>query len=135
MTFSPAAFYTIADELRHKAAADGPHLRTLISRAYYGALIEARDAKGLSTKGHGGHDRVIQAYMGSSSDKVVADKLQDLRKLREKADYQPTAALTRDDGLKALSACKRVLSILNKLPKPPAPPSEPPSDPQPLIVV
>lgn len=125
MAFSPAAFYTFADELRLKATADGAQLRTLISRAYYGALIEARDAKGLPTKGIGGHERVIQAYMGNASDQVVADKLKDLRQLREKADYLPTANLTSADGLKALSSCKKVLVALNRLPIPPSPPDAP----------
>lgn len=123
MAFSPGSFYTVADELRLKATADGPHLRTLISRAYYGALIEARDAKGVTTTGGDGHQKVIQAYMGNASDQVVADKLKDLRTLRVKADYQPTSALTANDGMKALSSCRRVLAALNKLPAPPKPPT------------
>ncbi len=116
MAFSPAAFYTVAEELRHKATADGAHLRTLISRAYYGALIVARDAKGLPTRGDSGHERVIQAYMGNAHDNAVADRLKQLRDLRVKADYQPGTSLTGADGLKALAGCKAVLHALDALP-------------------
>lgn len=123
MAFSPGSFYTVADQLRLKATADGPHLRTLISRAYYGALIEARDAKGVSTTGGGGHQKVIEAYMGAQGNQLVADNLRALRALREKADYEPASALKGNDGLLALSSCRRVLTALNKLPVPANPPS------------
>lgn len=118
MAFSPASFYTLADELRLKATADGPHLRTLISRAYYGALIEARDAKRVNTTGGGGHQKVIDSYKGPQGNQLVADSLRTLRSLREKADYEPATALKSADGQIALSSCRRVLQALNKLPSP-----------------
>lgn len=113
MAFSPAEFYTIAGELRLKASQDGPHLRTLISRAYYGALIVARDAKQLPTKGEGGHERVINAYPNGS---MVSDNLRTLRRLREKADYEPKTNLTGNDGQVALSCARRVLQSLQAMP-------------------
>lgn len=125
MAFSPAGFYTVADALRLKESVDGPYLRTVISRAYYGALIAARDNKGISTKQQNGHQKVIDAYKyGNSQDEMLADHLSKLRSLREKADYQPRTNLTSGDALLALANCKKVLFWLGQLPpRPPAPPS------------
>ncbi len=116
MAFQPATFYTVAHELRVNATMDGGHLRTLISRAYYGALIVARDAKNLSTKGESGHLAVISAYAGSASDEIIADALKTLRGLRVKADYQPEWNLSRGDGDMALANCKKILKQLKALP-------------------
>ena len=118
MAFVPASFYTLADELRLKAQTDGAHLRTLISRAYYGALIVARDSRGVDTKGdNSSHRLVIAAYAGNNAeDDMVADALRKLKKLREKADYEPNYALCSKDGLQALAQAKRALTTLNALP-------------------
>lgn len=121
MAFSPAGFYTVAEELRLKAQADGPHLRTLISRAYYGALIEARNARNVSTQGKSGHSAVINAYdSGGAQDDAVRDALRNLRRLREVADYEPGKNLSANDANVALASCKRVLSIVGTLPQRPA---------------
>lgn len=118
MAFNAASFYSVADEMRMKSNADGAHLRTMISRAYYGALIVARDARQISTRGQqGSHQQVINAFAGNnSSDSLVADSLRSLRKLREKADYEPNVPLTRQDGINALAASKRVLHTLGAYP-------------------
>lgn len=118
MAFAPADFYKVAQELSGQAQTDGGHLRTLISRAYYSALIVARDAKpGTTTTGTSGHQAVINAYCSTNQqEQMIADCLRDLRKLREKADYQPKSNLTRSEGQSALASCKRVLSTLGALP-------------------
>ncbi|OGB68596.1 MAG: hypothetical protein A2486_16175 [Burkholderiales bacterium RIFOXYC12_FULL_65_23] len=113
MAFSPAEFYTLAQGLHLQARQDGAPLRTLISRAYYGALIVARDAKGLSSKERGSHQRVIDAYVGQGD---ISDSLRTLRGLREKADYEPRTPLTASDGQRALACSKRVLHALGALP-------------------
>jgi hypothetical protein len=116
MAFSPAEFYTLAQGLHLQARQDGAPLRTLISRAYYGALIVARDANPqLRTKGQSGHQRVIDAYM-AAGDTLVSDSLRLLRSLREKADYEPDYDLNQSDGLKALSSARRVLQSLKAMP-------------------
>lgn len=122
MAFSPAEFYTLAQGLHLQARQDGAPLRTLISRAYYGALIVARDARQLPTRGEGGHERVIKAYADNS---LVSDNLRKLRTLREKADYEPMTPLTGNDGQMALSCSKRVLHTLGALPS--QPPTTPPA--------
>lgn len=117
MAFTPSAFYSVANELLTKSAQDGGHLRTLISRAYYGALIVARDAKSIPTQGERGHQRVIDAYKGNdAAEDLVSDSLHKLRKLRERADYQPKDDLSRNDGLAALSHSRKVLQALNSMP-------------------
>lgn len=118
MGFDAASFYSVADELRLKSRADGPHLRTLISRAYYGALIVARDARQIPTKGEkSGHQSVINAFAGvNAQDDAVADSLRTLRSLRERADYEPACNLSGSDGDRALSSSRRVLQTLNAFP-------------------
>lgn len=120
MAFSAPDFYTVACELVAKATKDGPYLRTLISRAYYGALIAARDARHIRTDGlPSSHDFVINSYKGNFADKVISDHLIILRKLRKKADYEPKTDLTYGDALTAVSSSKKVLVALKVLPAPP----------------
>lgn len=119
MAFDPATYYTLAEEMRLKASTDGPYLRAMLSRAYYSALICARDAKSIppATKGTGSHEAIIQAYMGiDAQNDQLADHLNDLKTLRVKADYQPGYDLKPDEGLTALSKAKWVLRTLGRLP-------------------
>lgn len=121
MSFNAPDFYLVANDLLKRSERDGPYLRTVISRAYYGALIAARDANNISTRGSAsGHQAVINSYLGNSHNKVIADNLRDLRKLREHADYEPTTHLIKGDALSAVAKAKKVLSLLNQLPVSPA---------------
>ncbi|MBP8182517.1 MAG: hypothetical protein KAX88_00260 [Rhodoferax sp.] len=62
---------------------------------------------------------------------MLADNLQQLKNLREKADYQPQTNLTLTDTNKAISYSKKVLQTLGKLPVKPVAIVAPPSSPAP----
>lgn len=118
--FSPASFHTLAVELKKKATGDCAELRSAISRAYYAALICARDAKQLTTTGSEGHVKLIAHYRASRdpSDRAVANSLELLKTLRAKADYQPTTLCTGSNGSDAIREASKVLQILKVLPIP-----------------
>ena len=85
-----------------------------MSRAYYGALIEARDAHGLSTEGPGGHLNVIEFYRnaGTQQGSVISRSLSDLRLRRKKADYEPNNPCTALEAYQMIQQAKKVLIAL-----------------------
>jgi len=117
--FQAELYYSQAQQLLQASRSDDAALRSAISRAYYSALIVARDAKGLATRGRAGHQAVIDGYSGNAADNVVADNLRKLRALREKADYQPKETCMNAEGHHAIAHARKVLSYLRKLPAPP----------------
>ena len=78
----------------------------------------ARDAKGASSVGQTGHKDVINKYQaGDAKQQAIADSLKSLKKLREKADYEPQTPCARADGTDAVSQSAKVLKLLGvKLP-------------------
>jgi hypothetical protein len=116
MSFNPVAFYDLASELYTSAVGDDAKLRSAISRAYYAALISARDAANIQPRGHDTHKQVIEHYQ--LADSTVATWLLDLKRHRTKADYEPSAGIARKDGGAALKTAKKVLLVLGKLSDP-----------------
>lgn len=86
--------------------------RTIVGRAYYAALICARDFTGASTTGESGHKMVVDALRPRSS--RAANNLNDLRLLRQKADYEAGAFTDRDVGI-ALRHSRLVLQVIGRL--------------------
>lgn len=119
VAFQAESYYSQAQQLLQTSRSDDAALRSAISRAYYSALIVARDAKGISTRGQSGHQAVINGYSGNAAENVVADSLRKLRALREKADYQPKATCVNTEGHHAIAHARKVLSFLRKLPATP----------------
>lgn len=119
MSFDPATYYNLAQGLLSQAQkdGDGAHLRALISRAYYAALIVARDEAKVSSQGAGGHQRVISTYQkyGTSRDNGIARRLVALHALRLMADYEPKNDLTAKDARSALTQTSKVLKALQRL--------------------
>lgn len=113
-TFCASHFCTFAQSLRLRWDQDEASVRTSISRAYYGAFLEARDAIGASSKGDRGHSEVISAYSGRGSvnDTLIARSLRSMKKLREKADYDAHLVCTKRDAEDAMSEAKKVLKSL-----------------------
>lgn len=68
-------------------------LRTIVNRAYYSALISARDFTGTSSGGAGGHNNVIRALRENGKIRE-ANKLNSLKLKRVDADYKTTTTFT-----------------------------------------
>ena len=129
MAFIPNEFYTFALSLQSSLHGDCAALRSSISRAYYGAFITARDHHGVTSRGRDGHEQVLTAMKVNAQGQMLADTLQQLKNLREKADYQPQTNLTLSDTNKAISYSKKVLQTLGKMPIKPVAIVAPPSFP------
>lgn len=115
--------------MQRQSKGDDAPLRSCISRAYYGALIVARDAvqPPISTFGKGSHKAVIDHYRvrgkANPKDKIISDALANLKDLREIADYEPTTACKPTDGHKAMTESSKVLKTLGAFPNPNPPPA------------
>ncbi len=131
MAFTPNEFYTFALSLQPSLHGDCAALRSSISRAYYGAFITAREHYCVTSRGRDGHEQVLTAMKVNAQGQMLADNLQQLKNLREKADYQPQTNLTLTDTNKAISYSKKVLQTLGKLPVKPVAIVAPPSSPAP----
>lgn len=112
--FTAGAFCSFAKALRLRWDTDEASIRTSVSRAYYGAFLEARDAKGLSSVGRDGHKVVITAYVntGHPADRVISASLRTLKQLREKADYDSQSTCSKKDALDAITEAEKVLKAL-----------------------
>lgn len=129
--FDPAEFYAFAESLRFRWNQDEASVRTTMSRAYYSALIVARDHKGLSSLDRDSHWTVIKAYSNTdATEKQVRDALLAGKALRERADYEPLNACLKQQAEESLKKARIVLSALvGKQPgaRQPLVPFEPPT--------
>jgi len=112
--FDFAEFYVLASWLYstqselHREAIK----RTIIGRAYYAALICARDFTGTATVGPQGHKAVVHAL--KLKNPQAGNNLDSLRQLRHKADYESSAIISdRDVGI----ALRNSLMVLNAVGK------------------
>ena len=111
--FNPADFYSLATWLLDTCPAHpSPCLvRTIINRAYFAALICARDFTGSNTTGEKGHVNVVNAL--KNCNKVAANKLNSLRLKRRRADYETGGCFDRRDAQLALDESLVVLIAAN----------------------
>lgn len=100
--------YNVATSTRANSNKHQVLLRTVINRAYYGAFIESRDHKSVSTRDNV-HLSVANAYIGSP----IGNYLNSLRKLRQKADYEFGADAVEKEAQTALKLARKVLAELN----------------------
>ena len=116
-SFNPAEWYSLARWLFDtKPALSSECLRrTIIGRAYYAALICARDATGSSTLGREGHRNVVNALRKSNN--TAAVKLDSLRLTRHKADYSPDKDISSREVEICLKDTRTVLHELGVLPQ------------------
>ena len=96
--FDAAEFYSLASWLHDtKPSSSSQALRrTIIGRAYYAALISARDFLGQSTIGDKGHKAVVDALAQKVSTQISA-ALNALRMKRADADYRPEKVISPRD--------------------------------------
>lgn len=121
--FAAKSFCAFAASLTERWRDDSAAVRTTMSRAYYGALIEARNARGISTRGQGGHQRVIDAYeaLGTKEGDQIARDLKTLRDFREAADYEPNTPCDSRQAFRATQHANKVLLALGIQPEPDRP--------------
>ena len=111
MPVDPSDFLEVARALI-KGDPSEAYLRTAVGRAYYAAFLQARDAAGLRNEGSGIHEEVIKHYSNRKDQRIVGNRLSDLRKVRNRADYKPGQSVSVQDVRKAVTQAGRVLSDL-----------------------
>lgn len=127
-SFNPAEWYSLARWLFDtKPTLSSQCLRrTIVGRAYYAALICARDITGSKTVGQGGHENVVNALRSRNS--TAAGKLNSLRLLRQTADYFPEKDISSREVEICLNDSRTVLRELGMLPQDNPPHNKPYSE-------
>ncbi len=117
---NPAEFSEVAGLLSSMTVPpqDG-RLRSAVSRYYYAAFLEARDQlktkRTIEFKKHELHENVKRAFAWSDDKalKLVGRLLEDLKKLREKADYDITGTMDVTATNEAKRICTDIQQTLN----------------------
>ena len=110
MPFDPIDFYYLAGWLYLQSSPhDEARARAIVSRAYYGAFLAARNRAGIGDKSSGVHKRVHQYYTNAGR-AALANRLDDSRIRRNDADYDTTLKITSLDSGNALKLAKRILA-------------------------
>ena len=92
MGFNWERFIDVAEHLR-KFSKREEYQRTAVGRYYYACFLEARDYYKLKTKKNLGrfsaHKRLIKYFQNSDNtiEKDIGEKLEELQKMRNNADY------------------------------------------------
>ena len=105
MSFKWFDYIDLADRLIQDASEAA--YRSAISRAYYGAFCLARDTAQLSDYGKTDvHKVVADQYLHSSEGKkrLIGNKLEELRRNRNRADYNDPFDQNRHINLKSLAS-------------------------------
>lgn len=115
-SFQPVEWYLLASWLFDTSPASSSEClrRTIIGRAYYAALICARNVTGSSTLGQDGHKNVVNALRRKNS--RAAGKLDSLRITRHRADYTLDIHISRREVEICLKDTLTVLRELGLLP-------------------
>lgn len=112
MAFNPVDYYHLAGWLY---AQQNPHeearARAIVSKAYYGAFLEARNKAGISDKSSGVHKKVHTHYFNTGR-LALANRLDELRIKRNDADYDTALTITSMDSGNALKRAKKILQEL-----------------------
>lgn len=116
MVFNPVDFYYFADWLytqqnQHSEA----RARAIISKAYYGAFLEARNKAGITDKSSGIHKKVRDHYFNNGHS-AIANRLDDSRIKRNGADYDTALAISSRDSGMALKLAKKILEEIGVTP-------------------
>jgi uncharacterized protein (UPF0332 family) len=121
MPFEPVQFYQLASALYREKADSEAARRTVVSRAYYGVFLASREQAGITTKGKDVHGDVIRHFQ-TLRRTGVANRLGELRILRNAADYELAAAMTSLQAGNALQKAESILQELKVLPPRSTPP-------------
>ena len=97
------------------------YFRSSVSRSYYGVFSLARNKKNLQKNEEKNvHRKVIDAYKNSSSktEKKVGHNLDELRRLRNYADYDENCRIDKNAADRAIDLAKAVLPQIGQPPSP-----------------
>lgn len=84
--------------------------RSIINRSYYGAFLKARNKANIKNSGGSVHSEVISFY--AKHKVTISNKLLNLKKSREKADYHTSSQISIQETKTALKSAKKVISEL-----------------------
>jgi uncharacterized protein (UPF0332 family) len=118
VSFNWQLYLELADELIHRQqtkSLEEAYWRSSISRSYYGVFCTARDRKGWQNlKTVEVHKYVIDKYKESSIllEKQVGKMLDELRRYRNRADYDGDTKVSKDLADRALVRAKCILQNL-----------------------
>lgn len=109
-------FYDFAGALYAQAKeGDEALLRSVVSRSYYGAFLEARTKAGLNVQTKEAHEKTATHFLNKGMT-AVGNRLNDLRLKRNAADYDIGASCEKRDAGKALAYARNIIDELNGKP-------------------
>lgn len=112
MPFKPVDYYHLAGWLyKQKNLYDEARARAVVSKAYYGAFLEARNRAGITDKSPSVHAKVHD-YYSKAGKLALANRLDESRVKRNDADYDAMKFITSMDSGKALARAKKILEEL-----------------------
>ena len=112
MAFKPVDYYHLASWLyKQQNPHDEARARAVVSKAYYGAFLEARNKAGITDKSGQVHAKVHDHYV-KASNLALANRLDESRVKRNDADYDTTLTITSRDSGKALVRARKILQEL-----------------------
>jgi uncharacterized protein (UPF0332 family) len=115
MNFDWKTYVSLAEELLQQDRES--HLRSSISRAYFGVFCIARNRKGYQNYRGSVHDEVITAYRTSAdkTERHIGQLLDGLRFERNGADYKESKNISRGLAEKQVQSAKLVLKKMGIL--------------------
>lgn len=114
MAFNPVDYYHLANWLycqREKLHFGESPVRAVVSKAYYGVFLEARNKAGITSKSPTVHQQVIN-YYNQKNKSALANRLDSMRSSRNDADYDTSLTFTSREAGIALAHAKKVLDDL-----------------------
>ena len=88
--------------------------RSVISRAYYGVFLFARDLADIDDESPTAHFDTWKHYV-ECGEGEVADGLRQLRRQRNVADYKTNLKVSMRQSVEALKTCRRTRAALNRI--------------------
>lgn len=85
--------------------------RSAVSRAYYGAFLQARDSAGITGQSASVHENTATYYLNRHSS-AVGNRLAELRRLRNSADYDLRCTISRRDAETCIKKAQRIFAEL-----------------------
>jgi len=88
--------------------------RTVIGRAYYSVMLCARDYAKIRNSSGSVHSDVIKHF--ETRNRLVYNRMNDLKDLRNKADYKLTETIQKREARESLRLAEKILITLKYLP-------------------